>query len=196
MIANKEGSDIGYAIDIVSLKEIWQEVPSKLFDNTPFEAPRKEEPKEVIEPLSGTKEALVDETVLTSKNSSSSMKYIIMLLLVIALGIGTYFILKPSPEKTPHPSPRPVTDVAKVEKMAFTALIEKDYKKASKLFNQAYKLNPKYHNLYEINRLLQKNAHRMHEPIIRNMVLRRITKDLSWGAPKGTIATLKRQIRN
>jgi len=48
MIANKEGSDIGYAIDIVSLKELWQEVPSKLFDNTPFEAPRKEEPKLLV----------------------------------------------------------------------------------------------------------------------------------------------------
>ena len=111
------------------------------------------------------------------------------------LGVGTYTVMG-KPPRPPKPPINTYTDIAKIENMAFTALVNKEYKKASKLFNQAYRLNPKYHNLYEINRLLQKNVHRMNEPIIRNMVLRRITKDLSWGATKKDIDALRRQIKN
>lgn len=55
MISNKEGSDIGYAIDIENLKSVWENVPSKLFV-TPTQTPpkKREEPK--IEEVSGIKE--------------------------------------------------------------------------------------------------------------------------------------------
>ena len=185
MVSNKEGSDLAYAIDIENLKTVWKDVPNKLFDNITLEPTPTPKPKPHPNPI-------------PKQKSASLIKYIISLFLIISLGVGVYFMWRKPPPKPPIPRENPpiVKNIAEVEKMAFTALVNKNYKKASMLFNQAYKLNPKYHNLYEINRLLQKNVHRMHEPIIRNMVLRKITKDLNWGAPKEAIAELRKQIRN
>lgn len=174
MISNKEGANIAYAIDIENLKTVWRDVPSKLFNNIIS----KPSPQPHTKP-------------------SSFFKYIISIIIVLALGFGIYNLIKPPLHSTPHyKKPIPTHDIATLEKMAFSELINKDYKKASILFNQAYNRNPKHHNLYEINRLLQENAHKMHEPIIRDMVLRKITKDFYWGAPKGTIDELKMHIRN
>jgi hypothetical protein len=197
MISNKEGSDIGYAIDIKNIKEVWKEIPKKLLE-TKVE-PQEQEEK--IEPVSGRKEESTPlKTPPPKKNSNASMgKYLLGLLLIAGLGFGVYKIVgnsHPTPPIIHRPPPKPISNVSKLEQMALQALIRKEYKHASVLFDRAYRLNPKYHNLYEINKLLKKYSHRMNENIIRNMVLRRIVTDLSWGIPKETLLQLKKQIRN
>ena len=93
MISNKEGSDIGYAIDINNIKEVWKEIPKKLLE-TKVE-PLKQEKK--IEPVSGRKE---EPTPLPQKKSNSSMgKYLLGLLLITGLGFGVYNSVTPPPPK-------------------------------------------------------------------------------------------------
>jgi hypothetical protein len=187
MVSNKEGSDLAYAIDIENLKTVWKDVPSKLFETSTL-----------IDKETNESNIIGDDiTPLPTPPSNGSvpfLKYALFLLLVMSLGFGAYKVLHKLVPPTTKKSE--IRDIVALEEMGFKALVEKDYRRASILFNQAYKLNSKYHNLYEINRLLKKYEYRMHEPIIKNMVLRKITKDLSWGAPKEAIAELRKQIRN
>jgi hypothetical protein len=94
MISNKEGNDIGYAIDIVNLKEIWKDAPSRLF----------EKPRAIIEPVSGTKDEAPkqrESTTLNStpKSNSSVVKYLIALAIVLGVGFGAYTALTPKGPK-------------------------------------------------------------------------------------------------
>ena len=189
MVSNKEGSELAYAIDIENLKIVWKDVPSKLFETSTLANEKANESNIVTDKIT---------PLPTPPNNRSFpfLKYALLLLLIVGLGFGAYKVLQKPNHVPSNPKKNQIKDIVALEQLGFKALIEKDYRQASIFFNQAYKLNPKYHNLYEINRLLKKYEHRMHEPIIRNMVLRKITKDLSWGAPKGAIAELRKQVRN
>ena len=88
MISNKEGNDIGYAIDIANLKEVWKDAPSKLF----------EKQRAIIEPVSGTKGEAPQqkETVATQtaqKSNSSSVKYLIVIAILLGISFGAYSTL-------------------------------------------------------------------------------------------------------
>jgi len=86
MISNKEGNDIGYAIDIANLKEVWRDAPERLFTK----------PKAKIEPVSGTKKesaTKLKEDVITEtskKSNASSVKYLIALVIILGVGFGMY----------------------------------------------------------------------------------------------------------
>jgi len=58
MISNKEGSNIGYAVDIVNLKDVWEEMPSRLL-------------REKIEEVSGSKNNPEPTVVKKQKNKKS-----------------------------------------------------------------------------------------------------------------------------
>ena len=93
MISNKEGSDIGYAIDIANVKEVWKDMPSELF--TIKEVTPK--PKEKIEPVSGKKEERITPPPPPLNSSNSSMgKYLLSGVLLLALGFGAYNFMKPA----------------------------------------------------------------------------------------------------
>ena len=96
MISNKEGSDIGYAINIANIKEVWRDIPSKLFEIK--EVKVKREQKEKIEPVSGKKEErIIPPAPQTNQSNSSMGKYLLSGVLVVALGFGAYNFMKPSP---------------------------------------------------------------------------------------------------
>ena len=89
MISNKEGNDIGYAIDIVNLKEIWKDAPNNLFETY----------KAAIEQVSGTKTENPKKekniAVSTQENGSSKVKYLIALAVILGVGFGAYSSLAP-----------------------------------------------------------------------------------------------------
>jgi len=98
MISNKEGNDIGYAIDIVNLKEVWKDAPSRLF----------EKPRAVIEQVSGTKDKTSQEkkrvaTNTVQKSSSSSVKYLIVLAIILGIGFGVYTVFGQKSPTQEHP---------------------------------------------------------------------------------------------
>ena len=105
MISNKEGSDIGYAIDIANIKEVWRDIPTELFTVKEI----KREPKEKIEPVSGKKEESITPPPPQTNRSNSSMgKYLLSTALLLALGFGTYSVIKPTPAPEPKQTP-PIT---------------------------------------------------------------------------------------
>jgi len=94
MVSNKEGSEIGYAIDIVNLKRIWEKVPQKLF-STIIEQPVQEElqKKETIEEVSGEKEEpqkSIEPHPTTKK--SSLLRNLLLTTFMIVLGSSSYII--------------------------------------------------------------------------------------------------------
>ena len=93
MISNKEGSDIGYAINIANVKEVWKDIPSELFEIKEV----KREQKEKIEPVSGKKEESVTPPPPLNSSNSSMGKYLLSGVLVLALGFGAYNFMKPKP---------------------------------------------------------------------------------------------------
>jgi hypothetical protein len=81
MISNKEGNDIGYAVDISNLKEIWKEMPSRLL-------------RDEIVQVSGTKESPTPtkESIVSVKKEKSFFSKLLLLLLSSAvIFTGTYF---------------------------------------------------------------------------------------------------------
>lgn len=85
MISNKEGSSIGYAIDIANLKEVWKEMPEGLlhYAQPTIEAVSGEKEESIPEP----KKNPIDQTV---EKKSSPLQYILTLLILIGIAFGTY----------------------------------------------------------------------------------------------------------
>lgn len=75
MISNKEGNDIGYAINIEQLQELWKEMPKELLNGEKRELPPKKAPSQ-------TKEA--------SKKSNNLFLKKILLGLAVTIGLYTF----------------------------------------------------------------------------------------------------------
>jgi len=82
MISNKEGTEIGYAIEINSLQQVWKEMPSHLLDQDTLP----------IEPVSGIQNTKVAQNTQQTKPLSSNLPYLITLTLVLFISLSTYFI--------------------------------------------------------------------------------------------------------
>ena len=204
MISNKEGNDIGYAIDIINLKGIWKDAPSKLF----------EKPRAIIEPISGTKDDAPQqkETIAiptTQNTSSSSIKYFIIFAIFLGVGFGVYSTLVPkSPTKEERlAQERKVKDAEekyqqetlnktlKYEKDGFQALMNKNYNSALRSFSKANKLTPKFHHVSSITTLLKNNIKSMNQFITKRKVLNEILTKYSKYAPEGFTENIKKQIK-
>jgi len=108
MISNKEGNDIGYAIEIANIEKIWQNIPPTLLEKGEFLhnhlplnlGEKKEDKKE------NTKTEIEEEEVIPKKERKL-LRYIVAGIITISLLIfGYLFFFTPSPSK-PQPSPLP-----------------------------------------------------------------------------------------
>ena len=203
MISNKEGNDIGYAIDIVNLKEVWSDVPSRLF----------KKPRAVIEPVSGTKEEATtevnttrkDETLVTTQSGGSSMvKYFIALAIILGIGFGTYTtMVKKDKEKQEEAAKKReiqrqkelLEKILKYEKSGFQALMDKKYTSALNSFKYANRLKPNFHHLSQITALLSKNIGSMNTYSTKRKVFDIILNKYTQYAPKGFIENIRKQIK-
>ncbi|CAA6811687.1 MAG: Serine/threonine kinase [uncultured Sulfurovum sp.] len=90
MISNKEGTEIGYAIEINSLKQIWKEVPTYILEQDTLS----------IESISGIHhDQEINNSNKEIKNTFSPFHYIIIAILILFMVILTYFM---SLEKSLH----------------------------------------------------------------------------------------------
>ena len=78
ILSNKEGSKIGYAVDIVYLKDIWQKSPSLANNKTPQLFTQKK------------------ETLVLEKKSLSRMLYLLLFLTLLSLFLGGYLFFYPT----------------------------------------------------------------------------------------------------
>ena len=191
MISNKEGNDIGYAIDIVNLKEVWSNAPEKLF----------KKPRAVIEPVSGTKNEATtevnttrkDETLVTTQSGGSSMvKYFIALAIILGIGFGTYTIMV---KKEKEKQEKLLAKILKYEKAGFQELMDKKYTSALNSFRYANRLKPKFHHLPQITALLSKNIGSMNTYSTKRKVFDIILNKYTQYAPKGFIENIRKQIK-
>ena len=195
MISNKEGSDIGYAVDIVNLKDVWEGMPSRLL-------------REEIVKVSGVKdsseveEKKPIETEQYKEKKSSPLKYIVSAILVLAISLGVYYYIKSKDtitqtQITPNPDiPSNHPDYKKAEELeraGYQALIDRDFKKALYNFQESEKSVKGYHKVYEVAKELRKNLHLLHKKEVQRAVIKRIIA-LNGKAPIDLIAKLKREL--
>jgi len=189
MISNKEGNDIGYAIDIVNLKEVWKESSIRLF----------EKQRAIIEPVSGTKDEPIQKVesdpIVPQKNTSSNLKYLIAFAIIAVIGFGAYTLLSPNIQTEKKIVYTPTHSQRALEEVAFRALVEKRYLDAKNSFDKLDKRYPKTKNYYEIAKLLRENLKGLHNPLIQKAVIKTILSKYSWKAPKGSIEELKEQLK-
>lgn len=108
VLSNKEGNKIGYAVDIVYLKEIWKEIPSELI------ASKKETIETVSgdQPIESIKEVHYERPISTLSpkpfQKFNILKYFFIVTIVILSGTLAYLYFN-----TNTPSKPPLTTVAK-----------------------------------------------------------------------------------
>ena len=145
MISNKQGNDIGYAIDISSLKEIWTEMPQQILV------------QKTISP--NNKPSIEKENTSTIENtriSLSAQKYLLFSLLAIILAVGTYFYFGFNESR--------ISKATRLERAGFEALIGRDFEKALNNFEKAEETYNGFHNVYEISHILRKNYNTLKRP--------------------------------
>ena len=188
MISNKEGNSIGYAIDIINLKDVWQDMPNYLL--------QKEERK--IEQISGVREDI------KPKKKSSFFKYLLLFITIVGIFGGIYkFIYIPSPQNGVI---KPVNDTSiplskfqqatKFENEGIKALIDKDYKKALEDFKKADSIYPQFDVAFDIYNILRKNIKTVKTKRDRVRVLKEIITETkrSKHIDRHLIEKLKHQI--
>ena len=174
MISNKEGSDIGYAIDIISLQDIWAEMPQKLLQKEEIEKDISNPQEEVLQKESSPtikKKSVIKNFITKSNKINMKMNLIANYLFVaLILGIGTYAYIASGDHRPPppqfqkqhptHQKPIPKNDLQQATRLeygAFEALIAKDFNQALNFFEQAEQSYNGFHNVYEITKILRKN---------------------------------------
>jgi tetratricopeptide (TPR) repeat protein len=80
------------------------------------------------------------------------------------------------------------------EREGFDYLIEGEYDAAIEAFEEAERIYPTLHSVYEIRRLLQQNRDALDAPSVRARVLETIVEEYAWGVPSELIARLEREI--
>ncbi len=79
------------------------------------------------------------------------------------------------------------------ERKGFQNLIDGQYEDAIRAFEAAEKAYPRFHQVYEIGRLLKKNRARLDDPEVRREIFRQIISDMSWKAPSGQLERMKQE---
>jgi len=77
------------------------------------------------------------------------------------------------------------------EREGFEALIEGNYKKAFKAFEDSEKAYNSYHQVYELGRLVKQRLNDLEHRDRRKEVFKLIVSEYSYGAPKDLLAKLK-----
>jgi len=190
MVSNKEGNNIGYAIDIISLKEVWTEMPEKLLEKSPSEksTPKKEEPIRVKE---------VKKSVEAShqRKNSSLKKYLLYALSTILLSSGTYYYIDYVKEKEHIEEQRKKEERAKeIERKGFEALTKRDFSSALQQFEQMEKVMPKFHHVYEIAREMRKYRTTLNQAETQTKIIKFIIND-PGKSPKDLVEKLKNMIK-
>lgn len=80
------------------------------------------------------------------------------------------------------------------ERQGFQYLIDADYEKAIKSFEEAEKTYPTFHQVYDIATLLKNNLNSLDDPNTRRQVTKIIVDEMSWKAPEELLAQLREQI--
>ena len=95
----------------------------------------------------------------------------------------------PPPQTTPSRGER----AAAAERRGFEALIERDLEAALDAFDEARRIWPEYHNVYEIGRLLRQRRDELQAASAQAwpQLYRDILTDYSWGMPQDLRATLR-----
>ncbi|HHB94196.1 MAG TPA: serine protease [Campylobacterales bacterium] len=169
MISNKEGDSIGYAIDIVNLKDVWQDMPNYLL--------QKE--NRIIEQVSGIREDI------EPKKKSLFFKYFLLSISIVGIFFGIYIVIdKVFPlnivtelVNTPTPILKPLSkfqQAIKLENEAIKALIDRDYQKALETFKEANNIYPQFDVAYDIYDILRKNIKTVKTKKDKVRVLRKI----------------------
>lgn len=202
MISNKEGSDIGYAVDIANIKDVWKDMPTDLLQKSEVQ----------IEPISGIKtdEAPQKEYKESKKEKKSSLlKYLLLFISSVGIFSATYLYLSPTPsvksiaptEEDPNGQQREAEEKRKrynaalaLEKKGFQALVDKKYQTALKAFEKSEANYPSFHQVKEITNLLKNNINNMNQIATKRKVLQEIINKYSKNAPQGSIEKLKKQL--
>ena len=190
MVSNKEGNNIGYAIDIISRKEVWADMPQKLLKKSPSEksTPKKEEPitvKEVKKPVK----------VIHQRKSSSLKKYLLYALSTILLSSGTYYYIDYVKEKEHIEQQRKKEKRAKeIEHKGFEALTKRNFSSALQQFEQMEKVIPKFHHVYEIAKEMRKYRTTLNQSATQTKIIKFIIND-PGKSPKDLVNKLKNMIK-
>ena len=197
MVSNKEGNDIGYAIDIVSLKEVWADMPQKLLQKAPpekkptpkeSEIPKKEEPiaiKEVKKPVE----------VIHQRKSSSLKKYLLYALSTILLSSGTYYYID-SQKKQDRIEQQRIKEkkAMEIERKGFEALTKRNFSFALQQFEQMEKVIPDFHHVYEIAREMRRYKTTLNQSATQTKIIKFIIND-PRESPKDLVEKLKNMIK-
>lgn len=81
------------------------------------------------------------------------------------------------------------------ERQGFQYLINADYEKAIKSFEEAEKIYPTFHQVYEIATLLKTNLNSLDDQNTRKRVIKIIVDDMSWKAPEELLTKLREEIK-
>ncbi|MBU1668444.1 serine protease [bacterium] len=218
MISNKEGSDIGYAVDIANLKEVWKDMPTDLLQKSVVK----------IEPVSGVqKDKAPQEENKESKKEKklSLLTYLLFFITAIGIFVATYLYLSHTPlvklvppntiEETKVDSKTSEIEAARkaeevkkaeatkrlrynnaraLEEKGFQALVDKKYQIALKAFEKSEATYPSFHQVKEISNLLKSNINNMNKTVTKRKVLQEIINKYSKDVPKNLIAQLKKQL--
>lgn len=94
-------------------------------------------------------------------------------------------------KKTAEKSVTKFQKASKSERDGFTALLEGRYDDSIAAFEEAERIYPAYHQVYEIGRLLREERNNLTEPEKRKQVFHKIVNKYSWKAPKEMLEKLR-----
>jgi len=166
MVSNKEGSDIGYAIDIVTLKTVWDSMPTSLLKKSPKIDKKTEEPK--------------------SNKKSSLSTNLFLLVSTIAIFSATYIYIEQDIDTTQREREdiREVQDDKKVrfnnalnlEREAFQVLIDGRYMDAKEMFQEVDRGYKDFDVANDIRKVLNIYTGKMKNRKIKIKALKKIIK--------------------
>lgn len=204
IISNKEGSDIGYAIDIATLKTVWVDVPEKLFLNTVKPITEEVKTQETIEKVSGLNREVpkIIERV-THKKKSSFLRDLLLSILMIVLGSGSYILYEKNQQeeaaklekKENERKAKVLKKTLQYEEKGFKYILKKDYNQAILSFQEAEKLTPSFHSVNEIASLLNAHKNTMNLSTTNISVLSEIINKYAEHAPQNFITSIQDQIK-
>lgn len=91
---------------------------------------------------------------------------------------------------------------ADAEQKGFSAIIAQDFEGASQSFQEAYQLWSNYHNVDEINKLLQKQRSKFSQSdttqkaVVWKQIYCGIAKDYVWGMPDDVLSQFKQKLKS
>jgi hypothetical protein len=176
MVSNKEGSDIGYAIDIVNLKTVWKSMPIHLLQ------------KYSIKKVSSTP---ITSQINSPKQKSSFFKYLLLMILTATIfSIAYYYINSIKSNNTTSivdmqkqkeierqkRAKERLNNAINLEREAFEALIDGRYMDAKEMFQETERGYNQFDIANDVRRILNIYIGKMNNKKTKIKALKKIIK--------------------